>query len=259
MNKVEIVPPMSNRAFLEKYAQPGRVGLAGGASLIDKTIRHAERLIDQELQPSQWSHAFLFEGRRADGQHWVIESDLEIHSKHIRLGVQENRVAKFFDEKCFPYLAVLDFGLTPEQTAALLGEGLEMVASRVRYSLRELAGTLMRLRRPELRALDNPLARKQSLFCSAFVTHVFRKIDVDLAPGLNDKHTTPEDISRSLIPHETFLLCQEIAGKSMREKIRRLHRTMSEKHKEQIAKVRAVLSVRSSKAAPQPDRAKRRS
>ena len=194
------------------------MGLAGGAGLIDKTIRQAERLIDLELQPSQWSHAFLFEGRRADGQHWVIESDLEIHSKHIRLGVQENRIAKFFDEKCYPSLAVLDFGLMPEQTVLLLGEGLEMVASRVARSIRELAGTFMRLRRPELRKQDNPLARKQSLFCSAFVTHVFREIAVDLAPGLNDKHTTPEDISRTPVPHETFLLRHDITTQSMRKR-----------------------------------------
>ena len=224
--------------------RPGRVGLAGGDSLIDKSIQQAQRLIDLELQPSQWSHAFLFEGQRADGHHWVIESDLEIHSKHIRLGVQENRITKFCDEKCYPCLAVLDFSLTPEQTAALLGEGLEMVAGRVRYSIRELAGTFIRLRRPKLRAQDNPLARKQSLFCSAFVAHVFRQIAVDIAPGLNEKHTTPEDISRTSVPHETFLLRRDIATQSLRKKIRNLHRAAKEKNKERIEKVRAVLTAR---------------
>ena len=231
MNQIEIVPPMSNCEFLEKYAQPGRVGLAGGSGLIDRTIRQAQRLSDLELQPSQWSHAFLFEGRRADGQHWVIESDLEIHSKHIRLGVQENRIAKFFDEKCFPCLAVLAFPLTLDQTKALLGAGLEMVASRVRYSIRELVGTLIRLRRPELRSQDNPLARQKSLFCSAFVTCVFRSIAVDLAPGLNEKHTTPEDISRTPVPHETFFLRRDSARPSAREKIQRLCRAAKAKHK----------------------------
>ncbi|MGO9110048.1 MAG: hypothetical protein ACLP9L_12520 [Thermoguttaceae bacterium] len=259
MNKVAIVPPMSNREFLEKYAQPGRVGLAGGSGMIDKTIRQAERLIDQELQPSQWSHAFLFEGRRADGQHWVIESDLEIHSKHIRLGVQENRITKFLDEKCYPCLAVLDFCLTPEQTTALLGEGLEMVASHVRYSIRELAGTFVRLRRPELRAQDNPLSRKKSLFCSAFVTLVFRKIAVDLAPGLNEKHTTPEDISRTPVPHETFLLRRDITTPSMREKIQQLYRDAKEQHNERLEKVKAVLTARNITAAPRPDRSRRHS
>jgi hypothetical protein len=244
MNQIEIVPAMSNREFLEQYAQPGRVGLAGGGSLIDKAIRKAERHIDPEQAPCLWSHAFLFEGRRADGQHWVIESDLEIHHKHIRLGVQENRVAKFFDEKCYPCLAVLSFDLAPEQIVALLGEGLEMVASRVRYSIRELAGTYLRLRRPELRARENPLARKKSLFCSAFVTHAFRQIAVDLAPGLDEKHTTPEDISRTLVPHETFLLRRDGARRTVREKIGQLGRAAKEKHKKRIEKVRTVLTPR---------------
>jgi len=39
----------------------------------------------------------------------VIESDLQIHRKHIQLGVQENRVAKYCDEKLYTSLAVLDF------------------------------------------------------------------------------------------------------------------------------------------------------
>jgi hypothetical protein len=249
MNKFETVPPMSNGEFLEKYAQPGRVGLAGGSSLIDKAIRQAERRIDPGQQPSLWSHAFLFEGRRTDGQHWVIESDLEIHSKHIRLGVQENRVAKYFDEKCYPYLAVLDFGLTPEQTVALLGEGLGMVASRVRYSIRELIGTYMRLRRPALRAQDNPLARERSLFCSAFVTHVFRRVAVDLAPGLNDKHTTPEDISRTPVPHETFLLRCEIAAQPVRQKIQQLCRAVKEGHKTRIEKIKTLAAKRTGRSA----------
>ncbi len=33
-------------------------------------------------------HAFLFQGARHDGHHWVIESDLQINRKHIKLGVQ---------------------------------------------------------------------------------------------------------------------------------------------------------------------------
>ena len=42
MNQTIIVTDLSNREFLEKYAQPGRVGLAGGASLIDKAIRTSD-------------------------------------------------------------------------------------------------------------------------------------------------------------------------------------------------------------------------
>ena len=111
-NQVVRVTGLSNQEFLERYAQPGRVGLSGGITLIDKAICRAERHIDPDERWGAWSHAFLFEGVRADGHHWVIESDLQFHRKHIQLGVQENRVTKYHDEKFYTTLAVLDFGLT---------------------------------------------------------------------------------------------------------------------------------------------------
>ena len=76
-------------------------------------------------------------------------------------------------------------------------ESLEMVAGRIRYSLRELMGTLVAMRRPTMRAKPNPHARPQSLFCSAFVTHVLRKAGIDPVPGVNVKHAAPEDLFRS--------------------------------------------------------------
>ena len=131
-----------------------------------------------------WSHAFLFQGRRADGHHWVIESDLQVHRKHIQLGVQENRISKYFDEELYTMLAVLDFDLKESQVALLVSEALELVANRARYSLRELLGTLIALRRPQLRGRSNLLARERSLYCSALVQHLFRKYPpVALAPG----------------------------------------------------------------------------
>src|SRR6266700_1488399 len=50
----------------------------------------------------------------------VIESDLKIHHKHIQFGAQENRISKYFDEKLYATLAVLDFGLGETQSAALV-------------------------------------------------------------------------------------------------------------------------------------------
>src|SRR5438874_10986914 len=119
---------LSNREFLERYAQPGCIGLSGGVSLIDRAICRAERHLDAEENWGAWSHAFLFQGRRADGQHWVIESDLQVHRKHIQLGVQENRISKYFDEELYTTLAVLDFGLKEAQVDLLVREGLELVA-----------------------------------------------------------------------------------------------------------------------------------
>jgi hypothetical protein len=196
----------SNREFLETYAQPGRVGLVGGTTLIEKVIRRSERHVDEQQRWSLWSHAMLFEGQRADGRHWVIESDLDIHRKHIRFGVQENRVDKYFDEKMFPSMAVLDFDLTEEQTGIVIREALEMVANRMRYSLRELFGTMVALRHPKFRPKTNLLAREKSMYCSGFVQYVFQKAGIDLVPGVHPSHNSPEDISRTPVPHITYLL-----------------------------------------------------
>lgn len=206
----EIITGVSNREFLERFARPGCVGLSGGVTLVDKAICRAERHLDARHRWGIWSHAFVFEGRRVDGHHWVIESDLQILRKHIQLGVQENRIEKYFNDELYTNLAVLDFGLTEIQVNTVLTEGLEMVAGRTQYSLRELVGTLLALKRPQLRSGENLLARECSLFCSAFVQRLFRRAGFDLAPGVDDKHTTPEDISRTKVPHLTYLLQREL-------------------------------------------------
>jgi hypothetical protein len=201
---------LSNREFLQRHARPGRIGLTTGTTLADRAIARAERHLDPDGRWGCWSHAFIFEGVRVDGHQWVIESDLQIHQKHLQLGVQENRLGKYFDQKLYTTLAVLDFGLSEEQTNRLVREGLDMVATRTRYSLRELIGTLLALRNPQLRGRENLLARDECFFCSAFVVHLFRKIRMDIAPGLDSKHVTPEDLSLSKTPHTTFLLKREV-------------------------------------------------
>ncbi len=221
-NQLVIVSGMSNREFLERYAQPGCVGLCGGITKVDIAIRRAQRHVHAERRWSDWSHAFLFEGKRLDGQHWVLESDIQILRKNIQLGAQENRVAKYFDEKMFPSLAVLDFGLSETQVAKLLIDGLDLVANHERYSLRELVGTLIALRKPELRAKENLLARERSVYCSAFVQQLFQQTGIDLVPGVTGKNTTPEDIAQTPVPHITYLLQHETTpGKvaTLRKKI----------------------------------------
>jgi hypothetical protein len=215
-----LIKDVSNREFLESYAHPGRIGLSGGITLVDKAICRAERHLNQDEKWGLWSHAFLFQGRRADGHHWVIESDLQLHRKHLQFGVQENRIAKYFDETLYTSLAILDFGLTETQVACLLSEGLELAANRARYSLRELAGTLIALRHPELRGRRNLLARESSMYCSAFVHHLFRKAGLDLAPGVDFKNTTPEHIAQTDLPHMAYCLRRDPPGQTPRRRLK---------------------------------------
>ncbi len=214
-NQTITVTGLTNREFIERYAQPGRVGLCGGITKVDSAIRLAQRHLHAERRWSDWSHAFVFEGQRVDGQHWVLESDLQMLRKNIQLGVQENRADKYHDDQMYPTLAVLDFGLSETQVATLLREGLELVARRERYSLRELLGTLITLKKPELRAQENILARERSLYCSAFVKQLFHAAGIDLVPGVNLKNTAPEDIASSPLPHVKYLLLREMPGEKI--------------------------------------------
>ncbi len=201
-----IITGISNREFLEKYSLPGCIGLSAGETLIDRAIKRAERHLDPAGRWGSWSHAFIVQGYRVDGFQWVLESDLQFHRKHVHLGVQENRLEKYYDEGFYQTLAILDFGLTAEQLNLLLREGLNLVADRTGYSVRELAGTLLALREPRLRGRPNLLAQDRALYCSAFVQHLYQKIGLDLNPGVHGKNTTPEDLARSSLPHRRYIL-----------------------------------------------------
>ena len=219
---------MSNREFLEKYAKPGCIGLSGGDKLACRVIRCAERHISGGRW-SNWSHAFLFGERRMDGNLWVIESDLQAAKKHIRFGVQENRMDKYFDEETYAVLAVLDFNLPPDRVTELIREGLHLVAGATQYSIRELFGTLVALRQQQLRERENKLAREKAMYCSAMVQHLFGKVGVELCPAVNVKHSTPEDIFQSLVPHTRYVLNREIGESKVKEKIRQMRQRLKSK------------------------------
>jgi hypothetical protein len=187
-----------NAELFTQFARPGVVGLAGGAHLIDRTIRKVQRSWREKrdgVPRSLYSHAFICSGLRSDGQHWVLESDLDMAPKQIRLGVQENRAARYFSAVDYPNLALLDFQLSTQQTALVMTAGLDLLAGQSTYSLRELLGTLLALQRPTLRARQNLLAREGALYCSAMVQHCFDAIGLDFAPEVSTKNTMPQDIA----------------------------------------------------------------
>jgi hypothetical protein len=118
----------------------------------------------------------------------------------------------------------LDFGLAQAQVSSLLSCALELVAERARYSLRELLGTLIALKHPQLRGSDNVLAREQSMYCSAFVQHLFQKMGLELAPGVHRKNSTPEDIWRTAVPHVRYVLKREEPTNKLQEFRKKLRR-----------------------------------
>jgi hypothetical protein len=196
----------SNQELIETHAKPGMIGLAGGSALIDRAIRKVQRKISDTRSASHWSHAFIFSEKRVDGHQWVLESDLEIHHKQIRLGVQENRSQKYWSAEAYPNLAILDFGLSPENARTVLTAAMDLLSGLSRYSIRELMGTLLAIQKPTLRTRENLMAREGALYCSAFVQHCYLAANLDFAPGVDTKNTTPEDISNTLIPHQTYAI-----------------------------------------------------
>jgi hypothetical protein len=198
---------LSNEAFLAKYAKAGRVGLVGGESFIEQMIRRAQRRQLVGNRWSQWGHAFLFEGERVDGQHWVIESDLDVHRERAMLGVQENHVSKYHDDDAYTALAVLDFGLDDAQIKAALTEGLRLLTTRTQYSLREIAALYWKLKNPTERTRENRLSRgDRAIFCSAFVQHLYQTAaQIDFAPDVDTKLTTLEDIWQTHVPHTAYV------------------------------------------------------
>jgi hypothetical protein len=221
---VQIPATVSNRDFLASYAQPGLVGLACGTTVVDRAIARAERHIDGGHCWGQWTHAFVFSERRSDGHLWIVESDLDIGKKRVQFGVQENRSGKYDDHSLYSSLAVLDFNLTEDLIQRVIGGALNLLAERTRYSLRELIGTWIALKRPALRERGNILARDHCFYCSAFVQYLYHQAGIGLTCGLDVKNTTPEDIARSPRPHTAYVLQREILGSRLQHTAERLQR-----------------------------------
>lgn len=228
MPETIVIDGLSNAEFFERYAAPGRIGLFGGPELINRAINRAQRHLNDDHAWSRWSHAFLFQGRRHDGHHWVIESDLDVQRKHIRLGVQENRITKYHDDGKTTALAILDFGLTPAQVDRVLSVALDQVAELTKYSLREIAGTVWALRHPSWRPRENLLARDRAFFCSSFVRHVFAEAGIDLAAGIAKKNTAPEHLATTVLPHTKWLLLRGTVPES-REIVKRVRARLRRK------------------------------
>jgi len=207
--KLVRVEGISNAEFLEQYAGPGRIGLCGGNEVINRLIRKLQYHVTADGHRSPWSHAFLCSGRRMDRRHWVLESDLDLRHKQIRLGVQENRIDRYHDAAQYPNLAIVDFGLDETQTAAVLSSGLDLLAGLSQYSLRELVGTLLSMQLDGLRRRRNLFEVEGSLYCSAMVQHCYQSVGVEFQPGVHLKNITPHDISICPRARTAYLLVRE--------------------------------------------------
>lgn len=191
-----------NLDFFRRHGAPGRVGLVGGTSALDRGIRIAQRRLTSDGGPSLWSHAFVLQGERIDGAPWLIESDFDVKKGRLRSGVQENRVGKYADPTAYPNAMVLDFGLSAGGVRTLLAAALDLVVRRTPYAL---TGTLKTYWAILSRSLERDKERDE-IFCSAFVRAVFKHAGLDLVPGVAVRHTTPEHLATAAPRHERHAL-----------------------------------------------------
>ena len=205
-----------NEAFLLKHAAPGRIGLCTGDEWISKLIRKAQAPLTADGHRSLWSHAFLFGEKRSDGHWWVIESDLDLRTRQMRLGVQENRLSRYYDAEAFPNIAVLDFGLDTAQTQRVMTAALDLLSGLHHYSLSELVGTLLAMHSTRLRQRDNLLSKEGALYCSAMVQHCYAAAGVHLLPGVSGKNLAPHDIADSPLPHRAHRLVRDLGVSRLR-------------------------------------------
>jgi hypothetical protein len=216
------VTGLSNADFIARHAAPGRIGLCGGSDLINKLIRKAQAPLTADGHRSLWAHAFVFSERRSDGHWWVIESDLDVRYRQIRLGVQENRAARYFDAEAFPNLAILDFHLDETQTRQVQTAALDLLSGLSSYSLRELAGTVLAMHSTRLRGRSNLLAQEGALYCSAMVQHCYAAAGIEFLPGVHGKNVAPHDIDESPLPHASHRLIRDLGISKLRRAAKRV-------------------------------------
>ena len=164
----------------------------------------------------------MFSEQRIDGHWWVLESDLDLRYRQIRLGVQENRAERYFDAEAFPNLAILDFGLDAQQTRQVQVAALDLLSGLSSYSLRELAGTLLAMHSSRLRGRSNLLAQEGALYCSAMVQHCYAAAGIEFLPGVHGKNVAPHDIDESPLPHASHRLVRDLGVSRARRAVKSL-------------------------------------
>lgn len=206
----------TNAAFFARHAAPGRIGLVAGSDATAKLIRKAQAPLTADRHRSQWSHAFVFSERRVDGHWWVIESDLDFRYRQIRVGVQENRIERYFDAAQFPNVAVLDFRLDAEQLRRVQVAALDLLSGLPCYSISELAGTMLAMYSRRLRRRRNLLEKDGALFCSALVQHCYAAAGIEFVAGVHGKNVAPHDLMTSQAPHDSHTLIRDLGISHLR-------------------------------------------
>jgi len=179
----------------------------GTNDAIGLAIREAQRQMTANKRASLWSHCFIFGELRFDRRGsegtvnrspYIFESDLMISlvKPQLRNGAQENWIGKWCKETV-KHAAVVDFGLSDEQTVHILAAALQLIDEQILYPIQELLGTWLAITTKK-QWLPNPLDDPHAMYCSSFVRHCYKEAGKDfLSTDVSLSNTTPEDIARA--------------------------------------------------------------
>jgi hypothetical protein len=193
--------------FFTTNYKPGRIGLVGTRDAIGLAIREAQRQMTANKRASLWSHCFIFGELRLDRRGsegtvnrspYIFESDLMISlvKPQLRNGAQENWIGKWC-KATVEHAAVVDFGLSDEQTDHILATALQLIDEQIFYPIQELLGTWLAIITKK-QWLPNPLDDPHDMYCSTFVRHCYQEARKDfLGNDVSLSNTTPEDIAQA--------------------------------------------------------------
>jgi hypothetical protein len=203
-----IVDEESPEDFLQQHGRTGRVGLFGGSPVGHRIVRWGQSPITSDRLPSLWSHVVIFSEEKSAKFLYESDMDVGLFPPHLRDGAQRSPISKYFKERRWLYMSILDFLVTDDDAHRVLETCRRMIRQRVRYPVIGLIGTGLRYRIGGVHAGETGLDSR-GLFCSTFVQKAFMEIGIRFHQGVPLRHTGPEHIWQSAIPHHTYLRRKE--------------------------------------------------
>jgi hypothetical protein len=190
------------------------IGLLGQYGQLGYALRRAQEVIRIDRSPSYWSHAFLFldpiskdasRNRDPATAPRVLEATLHPGQTPGELFAFRNgvNVRRFSDyarasfaadaPPAAPNIAVLSFGLTPEERKAIRDRATRPEADLLSYDLPHLIGTWFHFAL-SLGKRSNPLVEGIGMPSASFLQLAYDAAGIDLSPGSSDRNSAPEHL-----------------------------------------------------------------
>lgn len=202
--------------FFVKNYKRGAIAIVGATDPISMAVREGQRLLTRDKKPSLWSHSVIMGDLRYDRRGdddaitqspYIFESDLELSQSLLQLrnGAQESWIGKW-SKVGVDHAAVIDFGLTEEQTNMVLATALKLVGEQVLYPVQELIGTWLAIvLKKEWQ--KNPLKDPHAMYCSNFVRYCYREAGADfMDETIHLSNTAPEHIVQAAVNNNKIVI-----------------------------------------------------